>query len=102
MANPLGVSMSVEVIYALPHRAIRKVFDIAAPATVEAVLCLAAADPEFAAIDTKNCTAGVFGQVARADHILRPGDRIELYRQLTADPKNARRERVKEARKRRR
>jgi putative ubiquitin-RnfH superfamily antitoxin RatB of RatAB toxin-antitoxin module len=87
MANPLGASMSVEVIYALPHRAIRKVFDIAAPATVEAVLCLAAADPEFAAIDTKNCTAGVFGQVAR---------------QLTADPKNARRERVKEARKRRR
>jgi putative ubiquitin-RnfH superfamily antitoxin RatB of RatAB toxin-antitoxin module len=95
-------SISVEVIYALPHRAIRKVFDVATPATVEAVVCLAAADPDFATVDAENCSAGIFGRVARADQVLQPGDRVELYRPLTEDPKYARRERVKEARKHRR
>ncbi len=99
---PIGESISVEVIYALPQRAIRKVFEVANPATVEDVVALAAADPEFAAVDAKNCTAGVFGRVVPANQSLRPGDRVELYRPLAADPKNARRERVKQARKQRR
>jgi putative ubiquitin-RnfH superfamily antitoxin RatB of RatAB toxin-antitoxin module len=99
---PIGETISVEVIYALPQRAIRKVFEVAAPATVEAVVALAVADPEFAVIDAKTCTAGIFGRVASANQSLRAGDRVELYRPLTADPKNARRERVKQARKQRR
>lgn len=37
---------------------------------------------------------GVFGKLARLDTVLRDGDRVEIYRPLVADPKEARRRRV--------
>ena len=36
---------------------------------------------------------GVWGRVRTPDHVLQDGDRVELYRALTVDPKVARRER---------
>lgn len=39
-------------------------------------------------------TAGVWGKVRPMEHVLREGDRIELYRPLVADPKTARRKRA--------
>jgi uncharacterized protein len=44
---------------------------------------------------------GIFGKVVPADHRLRDGDRVEIYRPLAADPRDARRARVKAARSRR-
>ena len=38
---------------------------------------------------------GVWGRVQPLDHVLRDGDRVELYRPLTVDPKEARRLRYK-------
>ena len=38
---------------------------------------------------------GVWGRMQPLDHLLRDGDRIELYRPLTVDPKEARRLRYK-------
>jgi len=43
---------------------------------------------------------GVFGIIADARQALRDGDRVEIYRPLAADPKLARRARVRQARKR--
>jgi hypothetical protein len=34
---------------------------------------------------------GVWGQLRALDHVLRDGDRVELYRPLLIDPKDARR-----------
>ncbi len=34
---------------------------------------------------------GVWGKVRAAEHVLRDGDRVEIYRALKADPKDARR-----------
>lgn len=42
-------------------------------------------------LDDVGLLLGVFGQVKRADSVLRDGDRIEIYRPLTIDPKKARR-----------
>ena len=36
---------------------------------------------------------GIWGRAQPRDHVLQPGDRVELYRLLTVDPKVARRER---------
>ena len=41
------------------------------------------------------CACGVWGRVQPLDHVLRDGDRVELYRPLTVDPKEARRLRYK-------
>ena len=38
---------------------------------------------------------GIFGQRCKPDRLLQAGDRIELYRPLTADPKEVRRELAK-------
>jgi putative ubiquitin-RnfH superfamily antitoxin RatB of RatAB toxin-antitoxin module len=38
---------------------------------------------------------GIFGAPASPDAPLRDGDRVELYRPLISDPKQARRERAK-------
>lgn len=41
-----------------------------------------------------NAPVGIFGKVVRDNTVLRPNDRVELYRPLLADPKDARRQRV--------
>lgn len=100
--RPDSTPLTVEIVYALPHRAIRSQLRLDSGITVEAAMRLASIDPAFAGIDLKNCAYGIFGRIARGDEMLRDGDRLEIYRPLAADPKNARRERVKEARKKRR
>ena len=44
---------------------------------------------------------GIWGRPAARDAPLREGDRVELYRPLAVDPKEARRRRAKEGRKKR-
>ncbi len=58
---------------------------------------LAALCPE---IVPESAVLGIFGKVVPADHPVREGDRVEVYRPLAADPRDARRARVKAARSR--
>jgi uncharacterized protein len=39
---------------------------------------------------------GIFGKLVKPDHVLEDGDRIEIYRPLIADPKEARKRRAAE------
>ena len=89
----------VELVHALESRALAKIFRVTPPATAGDVLALAAADPDFADIPIAELAVGIFGQLIARDRILEPGDRLELYRPLAADPKEARRQRVQRARK---
>jgi putative ubiquitin-RnfH superfamily antitoxin RatB of RatAB toxin-antitoxin module len=88
---------TVEVVYALPGRAVVGIYRLTVPASVGDALALAAADPAFTGIDVAGSVAGIFGRQVPRTQLLRPGDRIELYRALTADPKEARRMRVRRA-----
>jgi putative ubiquitin-RnfH superfamily antitoxin RatB of RatAB toxin-antitoxin module len=90
----------IEVAYAEPLRAIVKTFRLAAQSQVADAMRLAALDPDFSGVDLANSALGIFGRVVRTDHPLKEGDRIEIYRSLTADPKTARRARAKSARQR--
>jgi putative ubiquitin-RnfH superfamily antitoxin RatB of RatAB toxin-antitoxin module len=86
--------LRIEIAYAEPARAVFKTLELAAGSCVADALRLAARDPDFAGVDFSNATIGVFGKVTRADHILKEGERIEIYRPLAADPKSARRARA--------
>jgi uncharacterized protein len=97
MAAPADIG--IEVTYTEPHRAIVKAYRLGAPATIGDALRLAAADPEFAGIDFAGSAVGIFGRVSALSQSLADGDRVEIYRPLTADPKTARRARAREARK---
>jgi putative ubiquitin-RnfH superfamily antitoxin RatB of RatAB toxin-antitoxin module len=94
-----GPSVRVEIAYAEPHRAIVKIFLLAAGSRVADALQLAARDPDFAALHPVTAAVGIFGRVVRPDHPLKDGDRVEIYRPLAADPKAARRARAQQARK---
>ncbi len=92
--------LQIEVAYAEPQRAIVKIFRLAPRSPVADAMRLAALDPDFCGVSLENAEIGIFGRVVRPDHPLKEGDRIEIYRPLTADPKTARRARAKQARQR--
>lgn len=86
--------MRIAVVYAAPSLQIQGDYQIPAPATVADVLRLAAADPRFAAIDLLDSAVGVFGLVVDRGRMVSDGERIEIYRPLVVDPKQARRRRA--------
>jgi uncharacterized protein len=45
-------------------------------------------------IDLAVNKVGIFGKVVKLDQILEEGDRVEIYRPLIADPKEARKQRA--------
>jgi putative ubiquitin-RnfH superfamily antitoxin RatB of RatAB toxin-antitoxin module len=89
--------LAIEIAYAEPHAGIVKELRLAPGSSVADALRLAALDPDFAGVDFANSAVGIFGRLARRDEPLRPGDRIEIYRPLASDPKEARRARAKQA-----
>ena len=52
---------------------------------------------QFPEIDLGLNKVGIFGKLARTDMLLRDRDRVEIYRALIADPKEARRRRAQAA-----
>jgi putative ubiquitin-RnfH superfamily antitoxin RatB of RatAB toxin-antitoxin module len=88
----------VEVAYALPDRAVIKTLRLPSPATLGDALDLAAADADFSGVDLSQAAVGIFGRAAGREQLLNAGDRIELYRPLAVDPKDARRARAKQTR----
>jgi len=84
----------IEIVYAEPHRSIAKAYRLPAGARVSDAVTQAAADGDFAGIDVLHSTIGIFGKLTRADHPLKDGDRVEIYRPLARDPKLARQARA--------
>lgn len=83
--------MKVEVVYALPKKQTLLALEVPVGTTViEAVHASGILDiyPE---IDIANSKLGIFGRMARTDEVLQPGERVEIYRPLKADPKEVRR-----------
>jgi uncharacterized protein len=89
MADPIRV----QVIYADPPRQIVRDVQVSADATVDMAIrasgVLAALPVGF-----EPAAIGIWGRIVSGDAKLRHGDRIELYRPLKIDPKEARRRRA--------
>ncbi len=51
-------------------------------------------DPSAEAAEWQTGATGIFGEACGRERPLRDGDRVELYRPLTIDPKSARRARA--------
>ncbi|WP_028079489.1 RnfH family protein [Solimonas soli] len=90
--------LRIEVVYALPERQVVKVLRLAPGATVADAIAASGLPGEFPQIDPHRDAVGVFGRVAELAQRLDDGDRVEIYRTLRADPKEARRARVRESR----
>lgn len=90
MAEPIHV----EVIYAAADRQELRRLTVPAGTTVmQAIVAsqIASALPEEAIAADR---LGIFSRRAAPDDVLADGDRVEIYRPLTLDPKEARRRRA--------
>lgn len=85
----------VEVAYALPHTQILKKLNVPAGCTVKQALILSGILNQFPEIDLTRNKLGIFGKITQPNTFLQPYDRIEIYRPLIIDPKDARRIRAK-------
>jgi uncharacterized protein len=88
----------IEIVYAQEQQAIIKALRMAPGAQLADALAAAAGAAEFSGVDMANAPVGIFGRLARRDQELKDGDRIEIYRPLKQEPKEARRARSRAAR----
>lgn len=87
--------IDIEVAYATPQRQTVVRLRLPPGSTVRQAVEQSGLLAEFPEISLETCKLGVFGRLRKAGDALEPGDRVEIYRPLIADPKLARRQRAK-------
>jgi len=89
----------VEVAYALPDK--QTVIPVSVPAgsRIDAVIEASGILQQFPEIDLDKQAVGIFSQLKKRDDIVQADDRVEIYRDLIADPKEVRRRRAAEQKK---
>ncbi|MEW7973460.1 MAG: RnfH family protein [Candidatus Thiodiazotropha endolucinida] len=88
--------MIFEVAYGkLDEQALLSI-ESAEPLTAEQAIEASGILQMFPEIDLKANKIGIFGKAAKLDMVLSEGDRVEIYRPLIADPKEARKKRAAE------
>lgn len=84
--------IEIEVAYARPERQRIVTLELRAGSSVRKALAESGLAAEFPEIEVERCPIGVFGREIADDYVIRAGDRIEIYRPLERDPREARRE----------
>lgn len=92
-----GQKISVEVAYALPQQQALLKLDVFEGTTVYDAVVQSGITRQFEQIDVDSDNMGIFGKAIKnpKEHILHEGDRVEIYRPLIIDPKQARLNRAK-------
>lgn len=83
-------TIPVEVAYALPADQLVISMEVEEGATVEQAIRQSGILNRFPDIDLAVNKVGVYGKASKLSNPLRAGDRVEIYRALIADPKEAR------------
>ena len=97
-----GELIPVEVAYALPERQLIVPLDVTPGTTAVEAAQQSGIEQEFPGLVIDAGTSlGIFGQAVPPQQALNPGDRVEIYRPLKADPKAARKARAEKAKARR-
>lgn len=92
---PADGDITVEVVYALPARQALVALSVARGTTARAAIMMSGLPATYPEIDVARNRIGIFGKRVAADTVLNSGDRVEIYRALTADPNEARRLRAR-------
>jgi len=84
----------VEVAYALPQEQLILRLELPAGTTLQEALRRSGILERFPQIDLAQDRVGIFSRPAQLADVLHDGDRVEIYRPLVVDPKEARRRRA--------
>ena len=94
MAGP-DAELRIEVVYARPSGADATRVRLRAPATLRDAIEASGVLQRNREIDLERQACGVFGRRRPLEAALADGDRVEIYRVLVLDPKEARRRRAR-------
>ena len=86
--------LEIEIVYGLADRQVLKSMTVTEGTTVREAALKSGLEVEFPELDLQQAPLGIFGKVVKNETVLRDGDRIEVYRPLLIDPKEARRKRA--------
>jgi hypothetical protein len=92
--------MRIEVAYAGASGQVVVELDVPAGTTAAQAVRASGLAQRFPEIDLARQALGVFGERVKPDRVLEEGERVEIYRPLIADPKEARRRKAARARRR--
>ncbi len=88
-------NISVELIYIKPGSQNRLTLKLPQGSNISQAINRSGLLRHFPEIDLSINKVGIFSKIQPVDTLLNEGDRIEIYRPLVADPKEARRRRAK-------
>lgn len=95
-STPVAETLAIEVAYALANEQVILPLEVSVGTTVEQAIALSGLLQRYPGIDLEKDKVGIFGKLSKLTTPLRPGDRIEVYRPLIADPKAVRKQRAAE------
>ncbi|MDH3533118.1 MAG: RnfH family protein [Gammaproteobacteria bacterium] len=85
-------SISVEVAFATPGSQSLLTVTLQRGATAHDAIEQSGLRDRYPAIEFDGLPIGIWGQVVNRDRPVRDGDRVEIYRELNIDPREARRQ----------
>jgi putative ubiquitin-RnfH superfamily antitoxin RatB of RatAB toxin-antitoxin module len=83
--------VTVEVVFATPERQELIKIQVPAESSVREAVVISGMASLFPEHDLEKCRMGIWGIEVHDDRCVGQGDRIELYRALAIDPRDARR-----------
>lgn len=99
-----GVDIEVEVAFALPQKQVIEKVSLPAGASALEAVEKSGISRKFPTVDFTGLAMGIFSRPMDgmdlplpANYVLKAGDRVEIYRPLIMDPKQARLERARRA-----
>ncbi|MEJ2059306.1 MAG: RnfH family protein [Gammaproteobacteria bacterium] len=88
--------MQVSIAYGAAEQQVWLPVEVPEGTTVAEVIQRSGLLERFPEIDLDAQKVGIFGKVAKLDAEVKPGDRVEIYRPITADPKTTPRRRTRD------
>jgi len=85
--------MNVGVCYAQVDRQLWMRLEVPDNSTIEETINLSGVLKLYPEINLSSQKVGIFGKIAPLDAEVKDGDRVEIYRQITADPQMVQRRR---------
>ena len=94
------IVINIEVAYALPEQQEIIALSVDEGCTAEQAIMQSGILTRYPNIDLQTDKIGIFSKICPLSKALRDKDRVEIYRPLIADPKEARRKKAAEQRRR--
>jgi len=93
----ISSTISIEVVYGLPHKQKLLALPVEQGITVEQAIIESGMLGLFTEIDLSVNKVGIWNRAVKLSQVLEDLDRIEIYRPLIADPKEVRKRRAEKA-----